>query len=766
MDTQQTSDVPTANEALAAASEQTRKTALWPSIGLAPHLAVVFVLLAVVLFTFCNTLQPTGFALDNKFIILEDPRLRDAKRENIHMIFTQDYWWPKAVSGLYRPLTTLSYLFNYSILGNADSARGYHWINFILHWLNAVLVYFMVLALMEKLWPALFTAALFATHPIVTESVTNIIGRADLFATAAVAAGLLCYAKSTTVDGWRKALWLLGLAVITTVGLFCKESAFVIFPVMVLYDLTYRFPTEVFKKAWVTLIGYLTVLVPIAAWFGVRSCVFQALRPPEKPFVDNPLVGAEFWTARLTAIKVIGKYFWLLLWPETLSCDYSYNQIPLASWHFNSGEDLKAIIALISVIVVILLGIRNFHRNKPLFFFIFFFFLTFLPTSNLMPTAWPITDAYNWTIGSIMAERFMYLPSIGYAGCVVIAIYAFCRWLIPQLDISAWAQRIWLQVIARTALSLIVVAYGVRAFLRNPDWENDEKLWAQAVVACPNSFKTHKSLAYALYEKDPEYKNIDRIIDEGEKAVQITDKTQIVFLHLGAYYRIKGDLLAQRTSDGTLIASPASLPWYQKSVDTLQRAVPLDHEFNDDNRAKELRRGRHPDQIPDIGNHEIYWNLGLSYMRLGQYRSALDSYLYMRHLSPGNPDAYMSIASVYIAAGKSEDAAIALLQALLLDSNRHDALDTLVSLYRQIDREGCSVVFQPGQQAPKLNADCPLVRSHICMAYYGLVQVFLDAKQYESAEQTKQAALRNYPCSPEQFQKLFPDSTTPASMKK
>lgn len=82
------------------------KTRLWPDIGMAGHWAVVAVLGAMVLLTFANTLHNTGFALDNKFIILEDPRLRDNKSENIKQIFQQDYWWPKAVSGLYRPLTT------------------------------------------------------------------------------------------------------------------------------------------------------------------------------------------------------------------------------------------------------------------------------------------------------------------------------------------------------------------------------------------------------------------------------------------------------------------------------------------------------------------------------------------------------------------------------------------------------------------------------------------------------------------------------------
>ena len=814
------------------------KTKLWPAAGVLPHVAVVFVLGVIVLFTYCNTVHDTGFALDNKFIILEDPRLRDASHNNISLIFSQDYWWPKAVSGLYRPLTTLSYLFNYSTLGNAGHAAGYHWINFVLHWANTVLVYFAVLVLMERLWPAFFAAALFGTHPVATESVANIIGRADLFATLWVLLGFLCHAKSATLDndrkaptgpvavagvisavlagfvivcwrhpawiplnlqtssmitlvlvllgastlvlaclagGWAKFLPLLLLMLTTSVSVFCKETGIVVLGVVMLYDFLYRMRRKhphwlanLVSNFWeFTLNGYVVLTAPILAMCYVRGWVFQQLRPPELPWVDNPLAmpSVSFWTARITAIKVIGKYFWLLLWPQQLSCDYSYNQIPIVNWHFTAWEDWKAIIALVSVVVVLLVAIRNYHRNKPLFFFVFFFFGTLLPTSNLFPKLGePLFDKLSWCIGSIMAERFLYLPLIGFVGCVVLTVYGLCRRLIPHLDVTPWAQRIWLQVVARTALSLVVVAYGARAFNRNYDWEDDERLWESAVKVCPDSFKTHKSLAFALYEKDPEGKNIDRIIEEGEKAREVTDKTQIVLLHLGAYYRIKGDTFAQHASDGaTLVPTPQSLPWYQKSVDALKQAVPLDKEFNDDNRRKELKRGRDPRVIPDIGNHEIYWNLGISYMRMSQYQPALDAYFYMRHLAPTNPDAYLSIASVYLASGHPEEAGISLLQALLLDSGRTQALRLLVDIYRQIDHEGCAVIMNPGQ--PRLNLDCAIVRNHICSAYYGLVQVFLETKQYELAKQTKQNAIQNYHCTPDLFQQLLPDATTTASTK-
>jgi len=832
------------------------KTRLWPSAGVLPHVAVAFVLGAIVLFTYCNTLTNTGFALDNKFIILEDPRLRDvcagsqphtkqerddcAKRnwDNIRLIFTQDYWWPKAVSGLYRPLTTLSYRFNYAMLDNRDHAAGYHWINFLLHWANAVLVYFVVLVLMERLWPAFFAAALFGTHPVATESVANIVGRADLFATLWVLVGFLCHAKSATLErkrkpdtvplvaagaisavlvgfvvacwkfpslvpaglqtwmsitialvalaastlvvaclagGWAKLPSLFLLLLSTCIGVFCKETGVVVLGIVMLYDFLYRMRPK--HSNWLrnfvsnfwefTLKGYIVLATPILAMCYVRGWVFQQLRPPELPWVDNPLAmpGVGFWTARLTAIKVIGKYFWLLLWPQYLSCDYSYNQIPIVNWHFSTWEDWKAIVALVSIVAVLLVAIRNVRTNRPLFFFVFFFFGTLLPTSNLFPKLGdPLFDRLSWCIGSIMAERFLYLPLIGFVGCAVLAVYALCRRLIPYLDVSPWAQRIWLQVVARTALTLVVVAYGARAFARNYDWEDDERLWTSAVQVCPNSFKTHKSLAFALYEKDPEGKNIDRIIEEGEKARDVTDKTQIVLLHLGAYYRIKGDTLAQHAADGTtLVPTPQSMPWYQKSVDALKKAVPLDREFNEDNRQKELKRGRRPDQIPDIGNHEIYWNLGISYMRMSQYQPALEAYTYMRHLAPTNPDAYLSIASVYLATGHAEEASISLLQALLLDSSRTQALRLLVDIYRQIDKEGCAVTMDPSSGQPRLNLDCAIVRNQICSAYYGLVQVFLETKEYDLARQTKQNALQNYHCPLAPFQQLLPEQTTTVS---
>jgi protein O-mannosyl-transferase len=757
------------------------EASLWPGIGFKPHLAVVIGLGVVVLLAFSNTLHNTGFALDNKFIILEDPRLRDAcadanprdreqleqcqakNRENIRLIFTEDYWWPKAVSGLYRPLTTLSYRFNYAILGNREHAAGYHWVNLLVHWLNASLLYFMTLTLLKKLWPAIFVAALFATHPIVTESVTNLVGRSDLFATAAIVGGFLCYAKSTTCSGWRKTPWLLLLMVITGLGVFFKESAVMVLGVMVLYDFTFRlqpirthYLPNLVANFWRFFIqGYVAVVPPLVAVVAVRAWAFGQMRPAEWPFVDNPLVSVATWIGgnyynsspicTLTAIKVIGKYFGLLLWPQKLSCDYSYDQVPLVDLGFKRFEDWEAILALVVVAGAIVFAVRQYRRQKPVFFFSMFFFLTLLPTSNLIVVT-----------GAVMAERFLYLPSIGFAACVVMAVFAICQRTHPSQGTDGGSGMLAPPAMAGTVLGLMVLACGARTFHRNVDWEDDVQLWTQAVQVCPASFKTHKSLAYALYERDqqknpPEFPDIDRIIEEGEKALEVMEKralpalhrASIVYLHLGAYYQIKANLLAQTSAN-------AARPWYQKSADILQIAVVSDHAFNDDNRRKELVRGRAPDKIADVGNDQIYMNLGLVYMRLGQYDKALDAYTYMRHLAPTNPDAYLNIASTYLTMGRVIEAAVALMQVLIVDSNRKEPLQPLLDIYRQIDHQGCAVISPEGQ--PLLNADCPLVHDHICAAEAGLVHIFTEAKQFDLAARMAQNAREKYHCPLELLQ--------------
>ncbi len=273
-------------------------------------------------FAYSNSFN-APFLLDNDPIILKDARIKAVTAEHIQRIFHEEYW-PTGLSGLYRPVTTLSYMFNYSVLGNEANASGYHWINFLVHALNIGLVYLLGMAIFEEMAPALLLAALWGVHPVLTESVTNIVGRADLIGAFGVLAALLAHRKALETSGARKAAWLGAIALAVTLGMFAKESTVVVVAVIAIWDLT--FGRAASWKA--RMPSYAAVMLPIAFYLYVRAAALSGMPSVTFPFGDNPLIGASFWTARLTAVKVIGRYLILLVWPAQLSWDYSFNESP------------------------------------------------------------------------------------------------------------------------------------------------------------------------------------------------------------------------------------------------------------------------------------------------------------------------------------------------------------------------------------------------------------------------------------------------------
>ena len=294
-----------------------------------PHARSILLLWTFLLLAYSNSFR-TGLIFDNRLAILQDTRVQAATAENVSAIIGGDYWHRTSSSGLYRPLTKLSYLVNYAVLGEGPNPAGYHWVNFALHAVNATLVYLLGLVLFrdrpKRMVMAIAFALVWSLHPVLTESVTNVIGRADLLAGLGILGGLLCHIQAKATSGWCKAAWLGSLALLAAIGSFSKESGVMVIVVILVHDLTFEG-----LRAWrCGMSSYAAATLPIAAFLLARQRVLGGLPELVGSFYDNPLLYADFFTARLTAIKVLGEYVWLLLWPVRLSCDYSYNQIPVA----------------------------------------------------------------------------------------------------------------------------------------------------------------------------------------------------------------------------------------------------------------------------------------------------------------------------------------------------------------------------------------------------------------------------------------------------
>ncbi len=685
------------------------------------HALLLAAVIGFTLLAYANSFH-TPFLVDNAEIILNDTRVHAATLTHLHRILTEQYW-ETSNTGLYRPLTTLSFLFNYAVLGNGADPYGYHWFNFILHAVNIALVYALGLAVFKRIPAALLLSALWGLHPVLTESVTNIVGRSDMLAAFSVLAGLLCHRKVLDATGVRRAAWLVAIGLAAAAGIFSKESAIVLLAVFAIYDFTFGRAATWRSR----LPSYAAAAIPCLVYFYMRSQALAGLPHLATPFYENPLLGAGFWTARITAVKVIGRYFGLLLWPARLSWDYGYNEVPLFGWGLRSWEDWKAIAAMLGCVAVAIVVLRSWRSHLPLLFGAAFFFVTLAPMSNLVVL-----------IGAIMGERFLYLPSVGFAVAVV--------WALAALWQRVPATRPAYRYAAGAGLSLLLVGCAARTYDRNADWLDPQRFWLSGAAAAPDSYKTN--MAAATNTALATQEDVVRSIGYANRALAILDGLPDSENSAGGYadaallYRHIGDRLATQDTAGKAPVGLDAAYWYRRSLNALFRSEKIELVWDERYRADNARRGR-----PGLTSlpSKLYLNLGRAYLRLSDTRDAMAAFERGRALE-SSPELLQELASLYRANAEPRKAAAALVEALAVDPNQPAAASTLIELYRQIDPQGCAVTRQAG--APSLNPDCPLVHSDICSASRNVIANYLRRGQQFEADSIRQVAKQDLGCAP------------------
>ena len=682
----------------------------WRNNDRVARAAAALLLLAIVAVVYCNSFGGT-FEGDSPAMASADPRVQQATLENVKLILTKDYWYPNLSSGLFRPVVTLTYLFNHAILGNGDNAFGYHVFNFCFHLLNVLLAFHLCWRVWGRTLAAFFTTAIFALHPVNVETVTNIAGRPDLLAGTAVLAGLNLHAGLANSSGWRRGTRLVGLTLVTFLGVFSKETAAALPAVMLLYDVVFRFARPI---PWRRLLPpYVAVAPALVAMIVIRHAVLSRIHPPSLPFLENPLFGADFITARLTAVQILLRYLRLLLWPRLLSMDYSYNQIPMVSL----GAGLLSLAAVLSVFA---LAAWLWRRHRPACFFIMFFFLTLGPASNLIVL-----------IGSIMAERFLYLPSLGFGGAMVALALWACRLAGPVR--ARWA--------ATALLAAGLAALGLRTYYRNLEWTDGDLLWSSTLQACPNSYKAHLLVTAALSRRPFDPESLDWYIEATEQAISIIAPLppqhtySVPLKDLAILYGHKARYLESSQPD-------EARRYYQKIVATLLRAIPIDAARIREWTGVELARGTPPDQITRQGDPALYEGLGDAYFHLGQFDKARDAFYEALRIGPSRAELYSRVAQVESQFGRRKEAMIARWAAAELDPATNTS-DLIAWEYRALDPHGC---------APKaaLTRDlrCPLVRSHLCAAQRMISGFYTESNRPAEAQAYGRKAAATCPGQP------------------
>src|SRR3989338_3342573 len=169
--------------------------------------------------------------------------------------------------------------------------------------------------------------------------------------------------------------------------------------------------------------------------------------------VENHLIFSSFLERIFTAFKVLFMYVERLVWPIHLSADYSFNTIQTVSNPFVSLESAVGILILILLVVLIV-----FYKkvNKEISFGAVLFLFPYLIISNLIKP-----------VGTIMGERLMYFPSLGFV--VLLA------WLLERL------LKVDRRKISYFILLVILVFFSARTIIRNKDWRDAETLFTATV---------------------------------------------------------------------------------------------------------------------------------------------------------------------------------------------------------------------------------------------------------------------------------------------
>ena len=651
-------------------------------------------MVAVALATHANSLG-NGLPLDAGALVQGNPALRALTWSNLRTIFGSDYWSPMATNGLYRPLTTLSFLVNWTVLGNEGRPFGYHAVNVGLH----VACCCAVLALFRRLGLAASAATLatllFAVHPVTTEVVANVAGRADLLAALGVLLGVSCYARAASASGGARIAWEAAVAGSAVLAVFSKENGVVLLPLVIAWDVIV--PAEP-SAARERVRGPVLIGVVVAAMLASRWWVRASGYPPEASPLDNPILEASFWSGRATALGVVAQQAATLAWPAVLRADYSYDQIPVVRW--GSGMAAGQVAAGAALLAGLAAAAWRTRRTRPaLAFLLVWIAVSVLPSANLLVV-----------IGSIRADRFLYLPLVGFAGALAIVAWG---------DGSARRRRI------VSALGAVVVALcAARSVARNADWKDDLTLWQATVATSPRNAKAHRALGGALAERGAPGDR-EQAIREVETAIAIRPD----YLH--AWIDLAGHRLAEGVAASEHGDEASARTAYRRALHALDAAVPLDHAAARRFREAMRDRGHASETIPDYGNTTLYQQLLVTRVRLGHWRGVLAAAGTLQRLDPWAADPHVDASVALVKLSRLDDAAVELHQALVLGGT--DAGSRLADVYRKLGDAAAGAIVQEGRGLA-LAGDHPLVRHHRCRALSELARRFEDAALAQPAQ--------------------------------
>jgi|GEM_PF-1273268 len=379
----------------------------------------------------------------------------------------------------------------------------FHLFNVLANCGCAILLFILFNNLFKDTKLSLLSSLIFAVHPIHTEAISWVSGGHYVFSGLFFIAAMIFYVKSSG------ALRYLVLAVLFFGICFFSGNAAAMLPVMfITYDLFFR--SNLTKRARNIRIAILVLMLAIAA---LLIGIFFVGRNTYMHMIFR----FRGFSYLIVIVKAFLYYLKILYLPLKRGLYHPFGYTTMDTARFSPA--FFAGIAIIAALIYVFFKARK--RATPVSFGIAWFFITYLPYSNILP------------ICNIVSERYMYLPSAGFA---LIAGWLFLKaWeVINKQELH----RRMLRCIAIAAITFFLGSYAALTLKRNMEYNDLFTFWETNIMNFPEGYMAYNNLAGTYYTMGDR----EQALAYSWVNLMINPKQPHVWCNLGKVYREKGDL--------------------------------------------------------------------------------------------------------------------------------------------------------------------------------------------------------------------------------
>ncbi|MEO8146238.1 MAG: tetratricopeptide repeat protein [Bacteroidia bacterium] len=550
---------------------------------------------------------------------------------------------------LYRPLSMVMFAIEWGLSPNTPALS--HWVNVLLHAVTAVVLFRFLVNLFQNknlLLPFAITL-LWLAHPIHTEVIANIKSRDEIMSFLFGVLTLNSFLSYIKTDERKHILWG---CLFFFLSLMSKESGITLLAVV---PLMFWFFTDAPLKK--NLITSSIIIIPAVVYIIIRGMVLtsQLNLGVEIPLIDNSLMGANhnFNLEKGTAFYILGIYIKLLFFPHPMSSDYSFDEIKIVGF-----SNPLALISLIGYVALGVYALIRMPKKDPVAFGILFYLATISVVANVV-----------FLTRSTMADRFLYMPSLGFSIILVILIARILKIdLDAKADFAGVSNLLNYNKSLTYTVGVILVLSSFKTIARNGDWKNDTTIFSTDVNHAPGSSRLHWLYANHMVQDvkqgkvtpDQADNNYNIAIDQFNKCIEIHPGYYEAYFGLSDIYATKKDFqkalyysklsVANNPKEAIAYNNLGSLYFkmqqFDSAIATLNTAIKMNGQYAD-----------------------AYNNLGSAYFSKSDFDNAIFNYKKAIEISPIYTDAWKNLGSSYGAKKDFDNSIAAFRKAVELDPN-------------------------------------------------------------------------------------------------